>query len=464
MDFLGRLPERDRDRLVASATSVRLARGEYLIRRGERGGDIYRVIEGELEVIDQRTQPAVVLDVLGRGAMVGEMAFLDEQARTADVRAAELAVVQRWDRGSLLRILDADPSFAAAFYRALAGMAVERARSVTTTAVSGGLGPQRSSIHSEAAAQGEEVAQRVRDRLEQIEAVVRRDPAIARRDMLTALHGFEETFRTVLGRLGAEDAMAAGEAAGHELHPYVVRARLGDLCRTRPAGHSGDLETLAHIGAGVAVGEGLTGEAMDGWLLNLPSIRGMRERRAFASSILPELLSGPPPFRVLAVGAASARLVAEHVASLGRLGAEVACVDSSRDALTATDAELTRRPTRVRVKLAQVDIASLALERAQLRLPGQHVVVVDGLTDSLPERAAVGLMRWVRQQLVPGGQALVTALAPAPDEGIVRFLLSWPILRRSGDAVSELLAAAGLQTVRRYDAAGTGIVTVGANR
>ena len=122
MDFLERFAERHRDRLVGVATTVRLARGEFLLRRGERGGDVFRVAEGELEVIDNRTQPIIVLDVIGRGGVVGEMSFLEDSVRNADVRTPDGAICQRWDRAALLRILDQEAAFAAEFYRVLAGM------------------------------------------------------------------------------------------------------------------------------------------------------------------------------------------------------------------------------------------------------------------------------------------------------------------------------------------------------
>lgn len=464
MDFLGRLPERDRERIVAAAATLRLARGEYLIRRGERGGDIFRVMEGELEVLDSRSQPAVVLDVLGRGAMVGEMAFLDEQVRTADVRAAEQAVVQRWDRGVLLRILDGDAGLAAAFYRALAGMATDRARAVTSTAVAGGLGGRSAEGNAEAALQGAAVAGHLRARLEELESVLRRDPAAARREITSALHTFDRAFTTMMGRMSADDAAAAGEAAGHELRPYVVRARLGELALARAAGHCGDLDTLAHITVGQAGGEGTVGEIVDSWLLTLPTVRGLRERVAMATSLIPEVLPSTPPFRLLAIGAASARIVLDHLPSLGRLGGELVCIDSSRDALTAVDAELHRRPTRVRIRLAQDDLASIALGRARMTFPGQHIVIVDGLVEYLPERAAVGVLRWARQQLAPGGASVLTGLAPAPDEAMVRHLLEWPTIRRSPAAFSDLATASGLAEVRSYEASSAGLVAVGTNR
>ena len=91
---------------MAAGRSVELARGEYLLRRGERGGDIYLVEEGTLEVVDTRSSTEVVISLVGPGAVVGEMAFIDEAPRNADVRAAGPAVCRHWEHDLLMRVLE----------------------------------------------------------------------------------------------------------------------------------------------------------------------------------------------------------------------------------------------------------------------------------------------------------------------------------------------------------------------
>lgn len=465
MDFFGRLPDRDRDRLLNVASTLRLARGDYLLRRGDRGGDIFRVVEGELEVVDTRVQPAVVLDVIGRGAMVGEMAFLDEQARLADVRAVDLAVVQRWDRATLLRLLDRDAALAASFYRALASMAVERARAVTQNAITGGLGKVGGpALNAAAADEGRRVADELRARLDEAEAQLRREPQAGRRDAVAALHTFDARFSALLARMGAEDADAAGEAASHELRPYLVRARLGELLLNRSEGQAGGVEGLDHVDAGRPAGQGPLGEVIDGWLLSLPTPRGIRERRGLAASLVPELAAPNQGLKALLLGASGGRVVADALPSLDRLGGEVVCLDHTREGLATVSQALQDRVSRVRLRLAQDDIAAIALGSARMSFPGRTLIVIDGLLEYLPERGAVGLLRWARQQLSPGGALLLTAVAPGADDGILRHLLRWPMLRRTRPSLGELVGASGFGGVRTYEASSTGLVAVATQR
>ena len=88
---------------MAEGAVLRLDEGDHLLRRGAKGGDIYLVEAGSLEVVDMRQSPEIILDVLGPGRIVGEMGFVDEAPRSADVRALEDATVRHWTRESLMR-------------------------------------------------------------------------------------------------------------------------------------------------------------------------------------------------------------------------------------------------------------------------------------------------------------------------------------------------------------------------
>lgn len=463
MDFLDRLGERDRERLLAVATTVRLARGEYLIRRGERGGDFYRLVDGELEVIDNRQQPAVVLDVIGRGQMVGEMGFLHEQPRTADVRAGETSVCQRWDRGSLLRVLDADPPFAASFYRALAGLAVERSRTITTTAMMGALAGGRGAGGESAAQQARVLAARVKEMFAEVEPLIRRDRPAAAQRVLAALHTFQAELDSTFARLGREEQQAAGAELAKELHPYIMRSHFGEMVNDRADSWVGSPGGVAHLVAHKPAGDGPLGEMIDAWFLDLPTSRALRERRALAAQIASECLPEAPPARVLCLGANSGCLLTGELDRFARLGSgEIVCLDGSREALRVVEAELAARPRSVRLRTVHTDLAAVCRGHTRLAWPAQDVVVIDGLLEFLPERVVVGLLRVVIGQLAPHGRVVLTAMAPAPDDLIYRHLLRWPMIRRTLPTLRDLLASAGISEVRAYEAGSAGLVAVGA--
>jgi len=459
MDFLERFDEPVRMRLMAAATTVRLGRGETLIRRGERGGDIYRVAEGELEVIDTRSQPVVVLDVLRVGAVVGEMAFLDESTRSADVRSAEPSVVQRWERAALMALLHAEPELGAAFYQELARQVSERSRQVVANAVSGGLrGAQEPGGDTAAAAVGRAVAEGLTARLIEIEPLIRRDRDQARREALGALGVFAARFNEALTRLGPEDELAAGSGASKELHPYLMRSHLGELALDRPSGHTADPQALAHLSAGRADGDGPLGEFVDAWLLDLPTSEALRERRALASQVLLECLPPEGPVRMLVVNVGDGGALEHILPYLTRLRGEITVVDDDREALARVEELLRIRPPDLRLKLVQDDLAAVCMGRARVPHPPQDLVLLDGLVDHVPERLAASLLAWSREQLAPDGAVVVTALLPSDDEAVFRHLLAWPTVRRTRPALTAILAATGLGEIVAWEAGRAGLV------
>lgn len=460
MDFLDRFSPRDRDRLASAATTVRLGPGEFLIRRGERGGDLYRVADGELQIIDTRQQPVVVLGVIQRGAAVGEMAFLDESARSADVRAADLAVCQRWDRAALHRLLDEDPALGAAFYRALAALVSERSRQVITNAVTGSLSVPtgRPRGNDAAAALGRQWATQLRDRLLEIEPAIRRDRARAHGETLAALQNFTVVFAEGLARLSDEDQVEAGHAAARELHPYVVRSRLGEVAVDRPTGHASDPQALVLVDGGLPSGDGPLGEFFDEWLLGLPTARAFRERRALAVEAVTEAIPPVEPLHLVVVGAAGGTLLRGLVPYLDRTRGELTVIDGSREELVRADQVLSPRPPDLRLRLLQEDLAAFCLGRGSTGAENQQIVVIDGLLDHLPARAAASLLRVAATWLRPGGALLATALGPSADEPVFRFLTAWPTVRRSAPALRVLVASSGYEEARVWAAGSAGQV------
>ena len=85
MSFFAPFSEHEKDLFRTASSLMELPRGNYLMRRGEPGGDVFLVEEGSLEVVDRRATPEVILAVLRPGAVVGEMAYLEDTPRSAEL-------------------------------------------------------------------------------------------------------------------------------------------------------------------------------------------------------------------------------------------------------------------------------------------------------------------------------------------------------------------------------------------
>ncbi len=113
------LPADLRERVAADARSVNLAAGDWLFREGDSASGLFVVRAGRLEVVSEGADEGV-LRVLGRGAAVGELALLTDEARSASVRAARDSDLIAIDRAPFEALLDDAPEVSRALSRSLA--------------------------------------------------------------------------------------------------------------------------------------------------------------------------------------------------------------------------------------------------------------------------------------------------------------------------------------------------------
>jgi CRP-like cAMP-binding protein len=97
-------------------TQRTLGAGEWLFSTGDPAEHMYGVIEGAIEVVvgDE------VVETVGPGGVLGEMALLDEAPRSASARAAEDTVVAEISRQRFLTVVKSNPFFALDLMRILA--------------------------------------------------------------------------------------------------------------------------------------------------------------------------------------------------------------------------------------------------------------------------------------------------------------------------------------------------------
>ena len=97
-------------RLLARSDVLRCARGDALIRAGHASRTLYVILEGALEVWVGDS----VVAVLSRGNVFGEIAFLIDARRTADVIAAQDGVrVLALSEATLSRLISTEAELAA---------------------------------------------------------------------------------------------------------------------------------------------------------------------------------------------------------------------------------------------------------------------------------------------------------------------------------------------------------------
>ena len=96
--------------------SVQLAPGDSLFREGEKGEKMYVLLEGEMEIL----LGDFVLETIGPGALIGEMALIDESPRTASAVAKSPCRLAEIDRRRFHFLVQQTPHFATHVMKTLA--------------------------------------------------------------------------------------------------------------------------------------------------------------------------------------------------------------------------------------------------------------------------------------------------------------------------------------------------------
>ena len=96
--------------------TLQLAAGDFLFREGEKGETMYVLLEGEIDIF----LGDFVLETAGPGALLGEMALIDDSPRTANAVAKSPARLAQIDRRRFHFLVQQTPHFATHVMKTLA--------------------------------------------------------------------------------------------------------------------------------------------------------------------------------------------------------------------------------------------------------------------------------------------------------------------------------------------------------
>jgi CRP-like cAMP-binding protein len=119
------LGEGDLDNLLRVTTTKRLDKKEVLFRKGDPGKQLYGVLSGRLKVMASAADGReLVFNLMGPGEVIGEIALMDSDARSATVVAVERSELLTLHRRELFPFLERHPKVAIR----LAGVLARRLR------------------------------------------------------------------------------------------------------------------------------------------------------------------------------------------------------------------------------------------------------------------------------------------------------------------------------------------------
>lgn len=436
-----------RDRLVHLANELHVPAGHTLIRRGERSNDMYRILQGRLEVVDVRNQ--VVLEVMGPGQVVGEMAFVTEETRSVDVRSGEDTRVLVWRGVDLQRAMTEDPSFGSAMYKAFSNLLADRLRNTTGYAItrSNTDAVAFASLSDDLGRSARDLADELKKSLFEAEERLKLEPdGPAVEAVAGSLGNFVQKGHRLFAGLSHSEAEGVGEVLHREIHPFLSASEANVLIQSCGEAGIGLSLFLAHLQGGSPSGTSEVGRALDEAILQTSSAQALNERETVLFDSAVERIEEDKTFRILVTPSHTGALVARLAYKLGYGGGEIVYMDRDPDALRATDNGMALRPKKVNYTPIRGDLLEYFGEVNAARLGRFELVVLHGLLDYLPTRLLPDLAETLHRILAPGAQALLVQLNPSPDSFFFDHLVGWRTIRRSPDQVKRLLeSSASLQ-------------------
>jgi NTE family protein len=106
------------ERLAGGVAEVHVAAGDWIMREGDAADGLFIVRSGRVDVIDEGP-PEILVRVLRRGDVLGELALLREGTRSASVRARRDTELLELGRAGFEALIQEAPSFALGLTRAM---------------------------------------------------------------------------------------------------------------------------------------------------------------------------------------------------------------------------------------------------------------------------------------------------------------------------------------------------------
>lgn len=108
------LSEEESEKLLAEGTLRRLEAGDTLFKAGDRGDSLFVILQGRVHVFRELTDGVVkTLVVLGYGSIIGEVAVVDHQERSASIAALDDSALFELSRNQLVKLVKTHPSIGA---------------------------------------------------------------------------------------------------------------------------------------------------------------------------------------------------------------------------------------------------------------------------------------------------------------------------------------------------------------
>lgn len=117
------------EKIVQSSYVASFSPGEFVVKDGEEGDEIYVVLEGQL-VVEKKTPEGILkIMTLEKGDVFGEMVLLDEKIRSADIKTVKQGDILELKYNQIFELFKKEPRVFGLLLLNMSRMLAKRLRS-----------------------------------------------------------------------------------------------------------------------------------------------------------------------------------------------------------------------------------------------------------------------------------------------------------------------------------------------
>jgi len=442
--MLSVLEECDLGWIFEAGRERKVAAGEVIVQEGVRGEFVYLILDGLFAVLSASAGGREI-SRLGPGEIFGEMSFLDDRPTSATIAALEDSSVLAIARSDLEAELPQDSGLAARLYKSLAVIIAGRLRKLSgTLAVWTAAGDQPPASPA-VVKRWEQIADRTRQLKEAIVSAEKGEAGAPDAAALTAsLKDFSKFMTDSIGGTSPESFAVRDELGARiqrEILPYFLKARCVERLSKKPRGYACDYEALKMILENVPSGIDRFGPLLDSAFLELPSIRGIRQRqKSVTAQIVTYARERSRPVQVAGIGGGAAEPFFDAIQALsGGNSLRGTIVDFDPQGLSAVSARAAAAGLGGHLRVLKTSIVYLASSHQEFDMPEQDIIYSMTVADFLDDRLLLRLLNDIYVKLRPDGEFLLSSFHPNnPDRTFLDFVVNWKVFHRSERELSAV--------------------------
>jgi extracellular factor (EF) 3-hydroxypalmitic acid methyl ester biosynthesis protein len=447
----------DRTLLLEQGDIATYAAEEVILEEGSQRNALHIILEGGARVERRHLGKRIVVATLAADDLFGEISFLEELGASASVVASSRTRVLSIGGRRLNSLLQSVPGLGARFYQSLAVLLARRLR-LTTAMIPALMVEEVAQLKRFNAPRtglpGSDAAPLpLQDALEAFKSAI----LTAERELATGKMTREQAQEVVdkgcdamhAGLVhhletGGAEAAGIGAFAFRETFPVLMTSRLIDRAFAKPRGFSGDFETIELIYDNDPAGDRRCGPLVDSWALRLAVCQAMRNGRAAMTALIRDRLSlwsGTTPMPVLNLGCGAGREAIDLFTADAAPAIAVSCVDIDAEALGAVAERARGAWVEDRFLLYQDNVLKLAAGAGKITPEPQALIYALGLADYMDDQQVVGLLDWIFDRLLPGGEAVIGNLDRSnPNRSFMEHVTAWTLAHRTAAELKSLFA------------------------